>query len=148
MTNRLNIFTVLLMLTGSLVLLFVIAPLLGMFIHTSGSSMVETIKDTEVTHSILLTLGSAMAATFIFSLGIIPLAWLMARRTFRGKRLIQGIIDLPVVIPHSAAGIALLGVVSENAVFGKAAAGLGFSFIGTVGGGDYSHGICEPAISF
>ncbi|MEE4260367.1 MAG: ABC transporter permease [Bacteroidales bacterium] len=134
MTNRLNIFTVLLMLTGSLVLLFVIAPLLGMFIHTSGSSIVETIKDTEVTHSILLTLGSAMAATFIFSLGIIPLAWLMARHTFRGKRLIQGIIDLPVVIPHSAAGIALLGVVSENAVFGKAAAGLGFSFIGTVGG--------------
>jgi molybdate/tungstate transport system permease protein len=132
--KQIHIFSVIMTLAGALVLLFVIAPLAGMFLHTSGSSIAQALQDTEVTHSILLTLGSAMAATLIFSLGIIPLAWLMARHTFRGKRIIQGIIDLPVVIPHSAAGIALLSVVSENAIFGKAAAGLGLSFIGTIGG--------------
>ena len=58
----------------------------------------------------------------------------MARHVFRGKRIIQGLIDLPVVIPHSAAGIALLTVISKNGFLGKAAAGLGLSLVGTIGG--------------
>ena len=134
MGRRLNTFHIIAMLASGLLLLFVIAPLAGMFINTSGSAIKDTLKEAEVTHSILLTLGSAMGATLIFSIGIIPLAWLMARKKFHGKRIIQGIVDLPVVIPHSAAGIALLVVISEHGFLGKAAEGLGFSLVGTVGG--------------
>lgn len=134
MRYRLNPFSAVLMLAGGLVLLFVIAPLAGLFLHTSGSSLSATLHDAEVTRSILLTLGSAMGATLIFSLGIIPLAWLMARKNFYGKRILQGIIDLPVVIPHSAAGIALLGIISQQGMLGRAAEGLGLSLVGTTGG--------------
>jgi molybdate/tungstate transport system permease protein len=134
MVNRLNTFNAFAMLASGLLLVFVIAPLAGMFINTPGSRIAETLSEPEVTHSILLTLGSAMVATLIFSLGIIPLAWLMARNDFYGKRIIQGIVDLPVVIPHSAAGIALLGVISEQGFLGKAAEGLGFGLVGSVGG--------------
>ncbi len=134
MQKSINRFHLIMMFLGGLILLFVIAPLAGMFIHTTGRSMNITLHDSEVMHSIMLTLGCAMGATLIFSIGIIPLAWLMARKTFKGKRIIQGIIDLPVVIPHSAAGIALLSVVSERALLGKAASAAGFSFIGTPAG--------------
>lgn len=134
MRKREHTFSIIMMFAGGLILLFVIAPLAGMFIHTSGNSISVTLQDKEVTHSIFLTLACAMGATLLFSLGIIPLAYLMARKNFYGKRIVQGIVDLPVVIPHSAAGIALLGVISEQGLPGKAAAALGFSFVGSAAG--------------
>ncbi|MCK7522656.1 MAG: ABC transporter permease subunit [Ignavibacteriales bacterium] len=42
-------------------------------------------------------------------------------RNFRLKKIVQGIIDLPVVLPHTAAGIALLGFISRDGLLGKAA---------------------------
>ena len=134
MRRRPDTITLLFTLAGGLILLFIIAPLAGMFLHTPGSAISATLHDSEVTHSIALTLGCAMGATLIFSFGIIPLAYLMARRDFYGKRIVQGIVDLPVVIPHSAAGIALLGIISEQGIPGKAASALGFSFVGSAAG--------------
>ena len=122
------------LIAGALILLFVIAPLAGMFLQTSVPDIMENIRDKEVNRSILLTLTCAMGATLIFGLGIIPLAWLMARKEFYGKSIVQGIIDLPVVIPHSAAGIALLGVISQQGIFGKMARTLGLSLVGTTTG--------------
>jgi molybdate/tungstate transport system permease protein len=53
----------------------------------------------------------------------------MARMSFPGKKIIQGIIDLPVVIPHTAAGIALLGLISRDGILGKAAGTVGLNLI-------------------
>lgn len=97
-------------LLGGVVLLFIIAPILGVFINTSGEQYLETVGDSEVRESILLTLFTSMGATLLFALLAIPLAYILARRDFPLKKLIDGVIDLPVVIPHSAAGIALLGM--------------------------------------
>ena len=55
---------------------------------------------------------------------------MMARKSFPGKKIIQSIIDLPVVIPHSAAGIALLGFFARDTAVGKLASGLGLDFVG------------------
>jgi len=119
---------------GGLVLLFIIAPLLGMFLSTSGVEIIETIKDTEVTNSIWLTIWTSMLGTIIFALGCIPLAYVISRKEFILKRLIVGIINLPIVIPHSAAGIALLSVLSRNTIAGRFAEGFGFGFVGTSAG--------------
>lgn len=134
MLMRTGRFHMVMAILGGLVLLFVIAPLAGMFLQTSDESFSDAVQNRAVVNSIFLTLGTAMAATLLFSFGIIPLAWLMARHEFRGKRIIQGIVDLPVVIPHSAAGIALLGIISEQGFLGKAASVFGFSLVGTTGG--------------
>ncbi|MCK7537785.1 MAG: hypothetical protein MZV63_45950 [Marinilabiliales bacterium] len=53
--------------------------------------------------SIWLTLWISFISTLIFALGAVPLAWLLARRSFPLKSVVQGIIDLPVVLPHTAA---------------------------------------------
>lgn len=120
----------LLTLLGGLVLLFILAPLLGMVLETSPDTLVQTAKDKEVSASIWLTIWTAMLATLIMGVGAIPLAYLLARKNFRGKRLVQGLIDLPVVIPHSAAGIAVLGVISRDSIAGRAASEFGFDFVG------------------
>lgn len=111
------VFTIL----ASLVLLFIIAPLAGMFIDSSLSEVKATVADPAVLRSVWYTLAIAFAATFLFAIGAVPLAWIMARRTFPLKRVVQGIIDLPVVLPHTAAGIALLGFISRDGLLGGAA---------------------------
>ena len=114
---------------GGVVLLFIIAPLAGMFIDTPSADLAETARDAEVRASIWLTLWTSMAATLFFAVAAIPFAYLLARRDFPAKRLVTGVIDLPIVIPHSAAGIALLGVLSRDSLAGSAAEAVGLSFV-------------------
>lgn len=115
---------------GGVVLLFVVAPLVGMALHTSFPSLVEAGCDSEVTSSIWLTVWVAMVGTLFFALMGIPLAYVLARREFPFKSIVQGIVDLPVVIPHSAAGIALLGFISRDSALGKAASMVGLDLVG------------------
>ncbi len=111
-------------------LLFIIAPMFGLMFSSSLSQLTETVADKEVQNSILLTLTTAFFATLVFSIAGIPLAYILARKEFPGKRLVSGIIDLPVVIPHTAAGIAILGVISRNSVLGKTAGAIGLDLVG------------------
>jgi len=94
----------------------------------------ETVKDKEVQQSIWLTLWVSFAATFFFAFTAIPLAWLLARKTFPLKGVVQGIIDLPVVLPHTAAGIAVLGFISRDGFLGKIADAFGLSLINNPAG--------------
>ena len=103
---------------GGLVLLFIIAPLVSMFVNCSFGELAETAKEAEVRNSIFLTLWTSMAATMICAVAAVPFAYLLARKVFPLKGLVTALIDLPIVIPHSAAGIALLGVLSRSAFFG------------------------------
>ena len=57
-----------------------------------------------------------------------PLAYVLARRRFPGKRLVEGLIDLPVVLPHTAAGVALLVVYGHDGILGRLLAPLGITF--------------------
>jgi molybdate/tungstate transport system permease protein len=128
MTPKIN--TVFSLLSG-LLLLFVISPLLGMLFATPLSELFNVANDGEVQTSIWLTLWVSMVTTLAFSVLAIPLAYILARRSFPLKSLITGIIDLPIVIPHSAAGIAILGFISRESVLGKLASQLGINLVGS-----------------
>jgi len=101
-----------------------------MFLATTPAQLFETSKDPEVVNSIWLTLWVSFAATMIFAIGAIPLSYFLARTKFRFKGIINGIVDLPIVIPHSAAGIAILGFVSRDSMLGKIGSSLGLNFVG------------------
>jgi molybdate/tungstate transport system permease protein len=131
---RYSPFNWILLILSSLVLLFILAPLAGLFLHTGGTELLETVKDKEVQGSIWLTLWVSFSATLFFAVGAIPLAWLLARKRFPLKNLVQGIIDLPIVIPHTAAGIAILGFISRDGFLGKAAESVGLTLINNPAG--------------
>ena len=116
-----TLFTWVFTILASLVLLFIIAPLAGMFLDSSFSELRTTASDPEVQRSVWFTLAVAFLATLFFAIGAVPLAWIMARRDFPLKKVVQGIIDLPVVLPHTAAGIALLGFISRDGLLGGVA---------------------------
>jgi molybdate/tungstate transport system permease protein len=127
--NRNSLFTWIVIILSALVMLFILAPLIGMFIHTGGIQLLETIKDKEVQQSVWLTLWVSFAATFVFGLGAVPFAWMLARKKFPAKNVVQGIIDLPIVLPHTAAGIALLGFISRDGFLGKTASLVGLNLV-------------------
>jgi len=128
--NRLRRLDIIFMMLGGLILLFIISPLLGMFLATTPAQLFETSKDPEVVNSIWLTLWVSFMATIVFAIGAIPLSYFLARTNFRFKGIVNGIVDLPVVIPHSAAGIAILGFVSRDSVLGKIGSSVGLNFVG------------------
>lgn len=118
------------MLLSGFLLLFVAGPLIGMALHTTGHDLVTAGADREVQSSIVLTLVTSMGATLCAAIFAIPLAWLLARRNFPLRGVVNGLVSLPVVIPHTAAGIAVLGFISKNSFLGGTAAALGHSFVG------------------
>ncbi len=126
-----NAFTLTLKFLGALSLLFIFAPMFGMFLDVSGADLFDVAKDKQVQDSIQLTLFAAASGTLFAALFAIPLAYVLARFDFWGKRILQGIIDLPVIIPHSAAGIAILGFVAKDTAVGQFAQFTGLNFIGT-----------------
>lgn len=126
--NKLNIIFIFL---SGIVLLFIAAPLLSMYFKVSLQDYFDTVNDKDVTNSIFLTFFTSFCSTIFFGFLAIPFAYLLARKNFVGKKIVTGIIDLPVVIPHSAAGIALLGFISRDTFLGQFAEFLGFNLVGS-----------------
>jgi molybdate/tungstate transport system permease protein len=58
-----------------------------------------------------------------------PLAFFLARRRFPGRDTVAAILDLPLVLPHPVAGIALLLVLGRDSTFGGALFGLGLRVV-------------------
>lgn len=128
-SNKLSIFNILLILASALILVCIIGPIFGMFLATSSIQIFETTKDKEVIESIFLSLKIAALSTIVISLLAIPFAYFLARTRSSLKTIINAFVDIPIIIPHSAAGIALLGFVSRDSVIGKFASVFGLDFV-------------------
>jgi molybdate transport system permease protein len=61
---------------------------------------------------------ATLAAAISFVCGF-PLAWILARRTFRGATLVRGIVVLPLVMPPVVAGVGLLAAFGRRGVVGS-----------------------------
>ena len=119
---------------GFLIVFFLGFPILKILLSTTPSILFETLIFQEVYKSFLLTFYCGLVATLIGLIMGVPLAYVLARKEFPGKRIIEGIIDLPVILPHSAAGIALLFVFGRHFMIGKAFGAVGIDFVGEVPG--------------
>lgn len=119
---------------GGLLVLFVLVPLAGILLTLSPRQFWLALIDPEVLHSVGLTVLAAAIATLLALLTGVPLAYLLARRRFVGKKLIEALIDLPIVLPHTAAGIALLLVWGRRGLMGRWLAPLGVVFTDNLGG--------------
>jgi molybdate/tungstate transport system permease protein len=119
---------------GIVIMAFIILPLIQLLTSPSVEMLRESIGDKNVVRSIWLSIYTAgLAALISFFFGT-PLAYLLARRDFRGKRLVEGIIDLPIAIPHPVVGIAILSVAGKNHWFGQMLAEVGVRIMGSVTG--------------
>ncbi len=121
-------------LAGSLLLLFILVPLLSAIFSSAPATLWQTLHDGEVLASIRLTFLAGMLSVVLGILTGTPLAYLLARRHFRGRELVQALVNLPVLIPHTAAGIALLLVFGRRGALGQWLAPLGITFTDNLAG--------------
>ncbi len=119
---------------GMLIFAFILLPLVELVTAPSVAMLKQTLHDKTVLRAIWLSVYTAGAAAVISFLIGTPLAFVLARTRFPGKKLVESIIDLPIVIPHPVVGIAILGVAGKNHWLGKIMADLSIRLMGSVSG--------------
>lgn len=122
-------------LSASLLALFVL-PLVALVSMASLNSFARVLSDPAVRLSIGFTLYASGAALALSLLLGVPLGYLLARRRFRGRGVIESVVALPVVVPHLVAGLALLWLFAPTTPVGALFTWAGIpvfgSFVGVV----------------
>ena len=119
---------------GGILLAFILLPLLALVGGQTPATLARVARSSEVLDAIGLSVaGAVLAAACAAVLGV-PLGYLLARVPFTGKTFVSAIVDIPLAVPHTVAGIALLFVFGRQGLIGAPAAALGIQFWGTLAG--------------
>ena len=116
---------------SGLLILFILLPLIRTIISPAPQFIGKAIADKEVIQAILNSMFLAILSAVIAGIFGVPLAYILARKRFWGKPIIETIVDIPLAIPHTIVGIALLSVFGENAFCGSILHNFGLNFVGT-----------------
>jgi molybdate transport system permease protein len=108
-------------------LIFLIFPLVALIARIPLAALFGNLGGAEVVQAIRLSLTTTAISTGVALLFGTPLAYLLARRTFRGRHVIDTLLDLPMVLPPSVAGIALLIAFGRRGLLGSTLEELGLS---------------------
>ena len=119
---------------AALFVLFLAVPVVQLVAVAGGSGLRKLLGDAELRDALALTWITATGATLLGVAGGTPLAWALARRQFAGRAIVAAILDLPLLIPHPAAGIALLLVLGRDSPAGRALLAFGLRVAGSPGG--------------
>lgn len=88
-------------------------------LELNWSSFWAAVFDERVLAAYRISFATAFAAGLVNVVFGFVVAWVLVRYTFPGKRLIDGIIDLPFALPTAVAGIALTAIYAENGWIGR-----------------------------
>jgi molybdate transport system permease protein len=111
----------------ALLLLLLALPLVALILRAPTSSVIEGLRDPLVLQALRLSLVTSLIATGCVLLLGLPIAYLLATRSFPGKVAVESLIDLPLVLPPTVAGLALLLAFGRAGLAGKALSFLGLS---------------------
>ncbi|WP_412741077.1 ABC transporter permease [Krasilnikovia sp. MM14-A1259] len=108
-----------LLVPAALGLAFLVLPLAGLLIRAPWGSMWQHLSEPGVLTALRLSLLTATAATGACVLLGVPLAWLLARVDFPGRRLVRALVTVPLVLPPVVGGVALLLVFGRKGILGS-----------------------------
>ncbi len=108
-----------LLLPALLGLVFLLLPLIALLVRAPWHSLPQELTSTGVWQALRLSLVSATAATAVALVLGVPLAWLLARTAFPGRRLVRALVMLPLVLPPVVGGVALLLALGRNGIAGR-----------------------------
>lgn len=108
-------------------LVFLVIPILAILLRLEWSDLWSTMREPVVTQAIWLSLMTSLLATGLALVFGAPLAYVLARRQFRGRTIVDTLVDLPMVLPPSVAGIALLIAFGRRGLIGAPLAEFGIT---------------------
>lgn len=98
---------------------FLVLPFAGLLASTPWSELGGRFTDPGVLAALWLSLATATVATVVSLLFGVPLAWLLARTEFPGRRVIRALVTVPLVIPPVVGGVALLFAWGRSGLLGR-----------------------------
>jgi molybdate transport system permease protein len=87
---------------------FLVLPLVGLLIRAPWRHLGAALSGADATQALVLSLWTASVTTAISLVIGVPLAWVLARSSFPGQRLLRALVTLPLVLPPVVGGVALL----------------------------------------
>ena len=99
-------------------LLFLVLPLAGLLVRAPWGTLPRRLGEPEVRAALRLSLQTATLATGVCLLLGVPLAWLLARAEFPGRRVVRALVTVPLVLPPVVGGVALLLVFGRRGLVG------------------------------
>jgi molybdate/tungstate transport system permease protein len=118
----------------ALLLAFILLPLLRMASAQSWSSLRDVVAMPDVRSAIWLSLRSAALTAALAAFLGTPLAYFLARGSGWVTQAVASLVDLPLAVPHSVAGIALLFLFNRQSLAGRLFGRVGLEFWGTEAG--------------
>ena len=110
-----------------LLLLFLALPFVAVLLRSSPRDVLHHLMDEHVRDALRLSLVTGLTATAVIVLLGTPTAYVLATRSFPGKRLVETLVDLPLVLPPTVAGFALLMAFGRMGLAGGALRAFGIS---------------------
>jgi molybdate transport system permease protein len=107
-----------LLVPAGLGLAFLVLPLVGLLVRAPWSTLPQRLAEPGVLTALRLSLQTATAATLLCIVLGVPLAWLLARVPFPGRRLVRALVTVPLVLPPVVGGVALLLVFGRRGLLG------------------------------
>ena len=129
-----NRFAVLLGIALGLTVLFLGLPVVALFVNVSPSELVSSLGNGTNRDALRLSLETSAIALGLIVLVGTPAAWMLATRDFRLKPALVTLIELPLVLPPAAAGIALLAALGPHGIAGGLLDDAGISLVLTTAG--------------
>ena len=115
-------------------LLFLGLPIVALVVNTSPADLLSSLGDEASVDALRLSLEtSAIALGLIVLIGT-PAAWMLATRDFKLKPALVTLVELPLVLPPAAAGIALLAALGPHGIAGGLLDDAGITLVLTTAG--------------
>ena len=114
--------------TVTMLSLLILIPLISVFIYSfkmKPSECWQLITAKQVANALATSFLCSFLAAIINSIFGVILAWVLVRYEFPGKRLVDGLIELPFALPTAVAGITLSKMYSSTGMLGKTLSMLG-----------------------
>ncbi len=112
------------LLAGALVLLLAL-PLVALLVSSSPAELRAGAASPLFRPALLLSLRTTLVSLFVIVVSGTPLAWWIATSGSRLARVVEVVVDLPIVIPPAVVGVALLSTFGRRGLFGPLLDGIG-----------------------
>jgi molybdate transport system permease protein len=99
--------------------LFLVLPLIGLVVRAPWSAIGPSLAAPEVGQALRLSLLSATLATLASIVLGVPIAWVLARSTARGRTVLRALVTVPLVLPPVVGGVALFLVLGRHGIVGS-----------------------------
>ena len=113
---------------------FFVLPLVGLLARAPWETALGDLTTPEALTALRLSFVVSIAATALAVLLGIPLAWVYARVSFRGRDVVRALTTLPMILPPVVGGVALLFAFGRRGLFGQALDAIGIHLPFTTAG--------------